>query len=152
MDEELAEVMGCTGLRMRRATRRITQIYDQALQPTGITINQFGLLAHLYGASLASAGGLPLGALAHWVDMDPTTLNRSLKPLEARGLVRNSSDPGDGRVRLLRLTAKGHAAWRKAIPHWRQAQLQVQQALGAKPLQALNELLDLSAVKLAPLG
>jgi DNA-binding MarR family transcriptional regulator len=152
MDQELEEVMACTGLRMRRATRLITQIYDQALQPTGITINQFGLLAHLYGASLASAGGLPLGALAQRVDMDPTTLNRSLKPLEARGLVRDSSDPGDGRVRLLRLTAKGLAEWRKAIPYWRQAQKRVEQAIGAKPLHALNELLDLSAEKLAPLG
>src|SRR5262249_37466964 len=48
--------------------------------------NQFGLLARLYGARLHQEL-LPLSALAERQGMDPTTLDRSLKPLEAAGLI-----------------------------------------------------------------
>ena len=84
--------------------------------------------------------------------MDATTLNRSLRPLEAKGFIRNASDPSDGRVRMLRITRKGDEHWRMAIPYWRQAQASVEQALGKKPLHELNELLDLTAVKLTSLA
>ena len=51
MDDELRKIMGCTCMRMRRATRRVTQLYDHALEPSGLTVSQFGLLAYLLGAS-----------------------------------------------------------------------------------------------------
>jgi hypothetical protein len=41
----IREVSGCTCLRARRTTRQLTQIYDRELEPAGVTINQFGLLA-----------------------------------------------------------------------------------------------------------
>jgi hypothetical protein len=44
MDKNLQEVMGCTGLRIRRTTRHVTHIYDRALEAVGLTINQFGVL------------------------------------------------------------------------------------------------------------
>ena len=31
MDDELRKIMGCTCMRMRRATRRVTQLYDLSL-------------------------------------------------------------------------------------------------------------------------
>jgi len=149
MVDEIQEVMGCTCLRIRRATRRISQIYDQALAPVGLTVNQFGLLSHLYGASLAGSAGFSIGALAERLGADPTTLNRTLKPLRENGLARDCLDPGDARVRMIQLTDKGRREIVKALPLWRQAQMQLERALGAKPIKALNELLDLSAAKLA---
>jgi DNA-binding MarR family transcriptional regulator len=148
MEKDLREIIGCTCLRMRRATRRITQIYDHALEPIGITVNQFGLLAHLYGASL-SGSGLSIGALAERLGTDPTTLNRTLKPLQERGAVKDAIDPDDARVRLVLITDKGQRELAKAIPLWRQAQEQVESALGSKPMRDLNGLLDLSVAKLA---
>src|SRR5882724_8925118 len=89
---DIREVAQCSCLRFRRVTRRITQIYDRLLEPAGLTVNQFGLLARLYGASLRREV-LPISTLAERVGMDPTTLNRSLKPLEKAGFVTNSTDP-----------------------------------------------------------
>ncbi len=44
---------------------------------------QFGLLANLLGASFRRPDGLSIGAIAERLGMDPTTLNRNLKPLRA---------------------------------------------------------------------
>src|SRR5271170_1410320 len=148
MDVAIAEVLGCTCLRMRRVTRRVTQIYDHALAPAGVTVNQFGLLAHLYGVTLAGSAGLPIGALAERLGADPTTLNRTLKPLQDKGLVRDCLDPSDGRVRLVQLTEKGRRELVKIMPLWRKAQAQVERQLGPRSMTALNELLDLSAARL----
>ena len=88
MNDELRKIMGCTCMRMRRATRRVTQLYDHALEPSGLTVSQFGLAAYLLGASRASSNAASIGTIAEWLGMDPTTLNRNLKPLVAKGLVR----------------------------------------------------------------
>src|SRR5271170_7724380 len=149
MNKNFREVMGCTCLRMRRASRRMTALYDQALAPTGITINQFGLLANLYGVGLAGSEGLSIGAIAERLGADPTTLNRTLKPLTARALVKNSSDPSDGRVRIVRITPRGKREFLKAVLFWRRAQARVERELGAKPTAALNDLLDRSSSEFA---
>ncbi len=148
MDNDLQKIMGCTCLRMRRATRRVTQLYDHALQPTGLTVNQFGLLGYLHGASSAPPRASSIGTIAEWLGMDPTTLNRNLKPLLAKGMVKNVTDPDDGRVRIVRITEKGLRALREALPRWRGAQADVEKAIGAKSIAELNTLLDLSSAKL----
>ena len=152
MDPEIMQVMGCTCLRLRRATRRLTQIYDHALEAAGITANQFGLLMHLYGASLGGSHGLSIGTLAERLGTDPTTLNRTLKPLQERGLVRIAADPADGRVRITRITERGQNEVRAAIPLWRAAQTRVESALGVTATGALNELLDRAAALAGPVG
>ncbi|HTC34035.1 MAG TPA: MarR family winged helix-turn-helix transcriptional regulator, partial [Bryobacteraceae bacterium] len=120
MDNDLQKIMGCTCLRMRRATRRVTQFYDHALQRTGLTVNQFGLLAYLCGASLARTNA-SIGTTAEWLGMDPTTLTRNLKPLLVKGLVKNVPDPDDDRVRIVAITEKGLRMLREAVPRWRNA-------------------------------
>jgi DNA-binding MarR family transcriptional regulator len=152
METALRKMMGCTCLRMRRATRRVTQLYDHALEPGGLTINQFGLLAYLHGATLARANARSIGTIAGWLGMDPTTLNRNLKPLIAKGLVTSTPDPADGRVRVVRTTDKGKRALLKAIPLWQEAQAQVENALGREATTALNDLLDLSSARLRSAG
>ena len=135
-------------MRMRRATRRVTQLYDHALEPVGLTVSQFGLLAYLHGAGLARSNDPSIGTIAEWLGMDPTTLNRNLKPLAAKGLVGNAIDPADGRVRIVRITDKGRRALLKAVPLWRGAQALVDTALGVAATASLNDLLDLSAARL----
>jgi DNA-binding MarR family transcriptional regulator len=147
MDNDLQKIMGCTCQRMRRATRRVTQFYDHALQRTGLTVNQFGLLAYLCGASLARTNA-SIGTTAEWLGMDPTTLTRNLKPLLVKGLVKNVPDPDDGRVRIVAITEKGLRMLREAVPRWRNAQAAVEKAIGSKSIAELNTLLDLSSSKL----
>lgn len=145
----MREIADCTCLRVRRTTRHLTQIYDRLLAPVGLTVNQFGLLGSLYGASLDGQEWLSIGALAHLVGMHPTTLNRQLRPLKSQGLIADAAGPVDRRVRAVRITEAGRTKLREAVPLWRQAQARVQAALGVPAMLALNGLLELAAAKLA---
>ena len=146
---DIREIAGCTGLRLRRAARRATQIYDRALVPAGVTVTQLGLLAYLYGNDAERGEGLSISALADKLGMDPTTLNRSLKPLEVAGLVSSAPAPLDRRIRMVAITASGRARLHQAAPLWRLAQDEVTQRIGHETTLALNGLLDLSAARLA---
>lgn len=134
----------CTALRLRKAARRITQIYDQELQPYGLTITQFGLLGHL-----KSFDGISIGALAEKLIMDPTTLTRNLRPLTRRGLVALDADPKDRRGRCLRLTPDGRAAYDHGKPGWARAQRHIEDVLGEAGSTALNTSVDHMLARLA---
>ncbi|MGD0050259.1 MAG: MarR family winged helix-turn-helix transcriptional regulator [Vulcanimicrobiaceae bacterium] len=134
----------CTCGRLRRASRRMTQIYDTALAPAGLTIAQFGLLAHVDSATRNGAG-IALGELAERMVMDPTTLTRNLRPLETRRLLRSAPGAHDRRLRVIEISAAGRAALRRALPLWRKAQAQVEGALGSRDAAALRALLERAA-------
>ncbi|HTW84219.1 MAG TPA: MarR family transcriptional regulator [Candidatus Sulfotelmatobacter sp.] len=142
---DLRELRSCTAARLRRAARRVSQLYDDALEPAGVTIAQFGLLAQLEGSLAQSTTGIALGELAERMTTDPTTLTRNLRPLEARGLLRTAPDTQDRRVRRIRITPTGRAALRAAIPLWRRAQAQVEGALGSGDVGTLRALLERTA-------
>jgi DNA-binding MarR family transcriptional regulator len=133
----------CTCLRARRITRQLTQIYDRALEPAALSVNQLGILAHLDGQ-----GRVAIGALAELIGKHASTLNRDLKPLEARSLVATAADPVDRRVHLVFITRKGRTKLREAQPFWRRAQDQIQEALGVETTLTLNGVLDLASAKL----
>ncbi|MFN4091028.1 MAG: MarR family winged helix-turn-helix transcriptional regulator [Alphaproteobacteria bacterium] len=125
----------CTCFKLRRATRRVTQIYDRHLHPTGLRITQFGLLARLRAAPLH------MTELADRMGMDRTTLTRNLRPLERLGYV--AVDPGeDRRTRTVAITPVGRLALSAAAPRWREAQAAVREALGPTLTEALHGLLD----------
>jgi DNA-binding MarR family transcriptional regulator len=145
---DLREVSGCTCLRARRIARQLTHAYDGALAPVALTVNQFGVLAKLYGATRGGRAGVPIGALADRLGMHPTTLNRDLKPLRTQGLVADAIDAGDRRVRAVTITAKGVAKLRRAVPSWRRAQTQLVAALGVEVARSLSDILDLASTKL----
>src|SRR3546814_20022664 len=69
----------CTCFKLRRAARRVTQLYDRHLQPTGLRITQFGLLARL------RVEPLQMPALAERMGLYRTPLTRNLRPLERLG-------------------------------------------------------------------
>jgi DNA-binding MarR family transcriptional regulator len=145
---DLNEVANCTCLRARRLTRRLTQIYDAALEPVHLTANQFGVLSFLYGSTLGGRDHVSIGALAERVGKHPTTLNRDLKPLEFLGLVASIVNPADRRVRAIQITSKGRTHLRKAATFWRHAQSRVRQELGLRAMVALNDMLENAAKKL----
>jgi DNA-binding MarR family transcriptional regulator len=138
----------CACSQLRRAGRRVTQLYDQALEPAGLTIGQFGLLAHL-AATSPNGHGIAIGALAEARGMDPTTLTRNLKPLVAKGWIVETHDRDDRRVRALMLSPSGRKKFLAAGPLWQSAQAQLQTVLGEDILGELLELLEVSIDKLA---
>jgi DNA-binding MarR family transcriptional regulator len=135
---------GCTCLRLRKASRRVSQIYDQHLEPFGLTVTQYGVLGHL-----AAFEGVSIGELAEKLVMDPTTLTRNLRPLQRQGLVAVKPDRRDRRARSLQLTANGRKIFEKAKPGWLRAQRHIEEVLGKIEAPALNATLDRVLERLA---
>ncbi len=121
----------CVCFHSRRASRLLTQLYDEALRPSGLRATQFTLL-------LAIRKNAPVAVreLADLLAMDRTTLSRNLKPLDQEGLV--TSRPGeDRRVREVRLSPLGHETLKEAFPLWKAAQAKTRASLGADGLLSL---------------
>ena len=121
-DQEPA--LDCICFNVRKSARAITQVYDDALRPTGLRATQFTLLV-----ATRRLGAVTVNCLAETLVMDRTTLTRNLRPLEKEGLVQVLPG-GDRREREITLTAAGQATLRKALPVWRQVQAQVRHRLG----------------------
>jgi DNA-binding MarR family transcriptional regulator len=117
----------CLCFRVRRVSRALTRLYDEALRPMDIQATQLTLLN---AAALLEARDAPMGELADVLAMDLTTLSRNLRPLEASGLVRRERSAADGRVRVVRLTAQGRATLEEALPLWQEAHARVVGVLG----------------------
>jgi DNA-binding MarR family transcriptional regulator len=133
----------CHCINLRRAAQAVTQLYDEALAPSGLKVTQFSLLR-----AVKRHGPVSISALAEEVQLDRTTLGRNLHILEREGLV--SLSPGeDQRERTVLLTAKGNAAIAAASPLWEAAQAQINAALGKEQLETLIALL-VKVQQLAP--
>jgi DNA-binding MarR family transcriptional regulator len=127
----------CACFNIRKATRAVTQFYDDVLRPSDLRTTQFTLLVLLQGH-----GPTSINTLADAAGTDRTTLTRNLAILEQRRLVRIR--PGeDARVRMVELTVAGDEAAAEALPLWEKAQDQVATKLGRQRLARL--LSDLSA-------
>ena len=84
-------VAACVCLNLRKMSRIITQMYDEALKPSGLRSTQLPVLV-----TLVSVGSMTVNDLADDLVMDRTSLSRLLRPLVARGLVKMT--PGEDRA------------------------------------------------------
>jgi DNA-binding MarR family transcriptional regulator len=141
------EVAACACLGLRRVGRMATQVFDAHLQPSGLTVGQFGILTRIYAGSL-SGPPMTMKELSNAIGMDPTTLNRTLKPLETAKLVRTGQDERDRRARCIQLTASGQKRLARAMPLWRAADDEFRRMIGAETTLALGGLLGLATEKL----
>ena len=133
----LAPLRSCTCFNLRKASRAITQLYDEFLRPVNLRATQFSLLG-----LLAQTGALRITTLAEAAVMDRTTLKQNLDLLERDGLVR--IQPGaDARVREVSLTPAARGRLLAALPLWEQAQAHLIGRLG--PTRSQRLLADLSA-------
>ena len=129
--------MLCTAAKVRRLSRQISQIYDDALGNHGLTIGQFGLLA-----CLSRRQGLAIGVLAERLAADASTISRLVKPLETGGLILIRTDTRDRRSRHVWLSDAGHLRRAAAHSGWQAAQDLVEQRIGSGRLAALRFMLD----------
>ncbi|HEX7003578.1 MAG TPA: MarR family transcriptional regulator [Trueperaceae bacterium] len=115
----------CTYFNVRKATRILGDLFDDALRPHGLKGTQFSLLV-----AVSLAEGPTVGRLAEILAADRTTLTRTLAPLERDGLL--ESRPGeDKRERRLYLTAEGDRRLCEASSDWERAQQAIVEELGA---------------------
>jgi DNA-binding MarR family transcriptional regulator len=126
---EVARACACANL--RKAARAVTQVFDEALAPSGLRATQFTLLV-----TNRLTGESTINDLAEKMAMDRTTLSRNLKPLVRSGLL--EVRPGeDSRTRLVRVTPAGERSLEEAYPLWQQAQRETVGALGEERYDAL---------------
>jgi DNA-binding MarR family transcriptional regulator len=135
-----AEPSLCNSTALRKATRRVSQLYDAALAPCGLRSTQRSILIHI-----ARAGAPTMGELAASLVLDRSALAHNLKPLERDGLVAVSVDPADKRSRLVRLTGRGETKLLESRSLWQQAQQRFEAAYGVEESGALRRALALIA-------
>jgi DNA-binding MarR family transcriptional regulator len=129
----LPEAGICNGTALRKATRRVSQLYDAVLAPSGLRSTQRSLLIHI-----ARAGTPAMGDLAADLVLDRSALAHNLKPLERDGLVAILVDPRDKRSRLVGLTALGRARLDESTALWRNAQHRFETTFGPDQAEALR--------------
>jgi DNA-binding MarR family transcriptional regulator len=91
------------GLLLRRAHQRAVAAFTAALAPHGIELRHFAVLT-----VLSEDGPLSQRDLIERIGSDKTAMVRVVDDLEAAGLAVRRTVPGDRRVRVVELTAKGH--------------------------------------------
>ena len=140
---EIAYPVACTGARLRRLTRRVTAFYEHHMRASGLKLSQYSLLAQLSDAPQS------LTALADRMEIDRTTLTRSLQPLLEQRLVGESTGT-DARQRLFVLTQSGARLRADARKQWRQAQVALELHLGRDFVANLHTQLEQALSRLKP--
>lgn len=121
----------CGALRM--ATRAVTQLYDDAMRPSGLRVTQYSLLSRIERLQPISAS-----ALESSLYFDQTTLARALKVLEKDGLIRRASNP-DKRVKKIELTTLGRKRLAHARTLWAEAQKRLVGLIGQDAWRGTHE-------------
>jgi DNA-binding MarR family transcriptional regulator len=128
----------CIVAAMRAATRRLTQLYDEAMAPTGLRVTQFHVLAEL---ERRSADPPTVGELAGILTMERSALGQTLRPLERDGLIDLGHDERDARRRPIRLTRAGKDKVIRARRHWAGAHEKFKRFFGDDQSAVLRETL-----------
>lgn len=128
---QLVADLACTNTALRRASRRLGQIYDDALAPTGLKATQVGLLSQI---AMASAGGErdwpTLQYLAESLAVSISALTHALRPLVRDGIVNLEPDARDGRTKRAAMTEIGERRLNEALVLWADANQRVEVVLG----------------------
>src|SRR6516165_1327908 len=105
----------CTAL--RKASRRVSQLYDGALASCGLRVTQLAIMNQIL-----RMGTPAMGELARALVMDRGALAHNVKPLERDGLIETAADPADRRNRRIALTRAGRRKIVEAERPWTRAQ------------------------------
>lgn len=126
----------CYARSLRIANKAINDYYTHKLAPAGVAVVQFSILQ-----SVSGLGTCGVCELADAVELDYSTVARSIKPLIERGLLTDETERR-GRRRRLTLTDDGRRAVRIGQPLWEQAQQDVRALLGSDEIEHLQQTLS----------
>ena len=115
----------CNNAVLRQAARRLGQLYDDALAPSGLRATQYVLLVQTQFLREPS-----MRELASALVMDLSALGHSLKPLVRDGLVELVPDERDRRAKRVTLTNAGRVKLEESAQLWRAAQDRFEAAFG----------------------
>ncbi|MDB6143617.1 MAG: Transcriptional regulator, MarR family [Pseudomonas sp.] len=133
----------CTNTALRRAARRLGNLYDEALAPLGLKATQIGLLAEISRCtSAADPDGPTLQDLAGRLAILMSALTHAMKPLVRDAIVELRQDTLDKRTKHCVLTPKGKKLLIDALGLWATANNRVEAVLGQASAALLRELAD----------
>ena len=126
----------CMCATLRRASRVLTQLYDEGLRPVGLRATQFTVLQ-----ALSLAGEVSQRDLGQLLAMDSTTLTRTLEILGGHGWIakRHGQDRREWRMRL---SKSGEAQLKRTLPYWQKVQGRLRAQLGNELSDSLLKLTD----------
>jgi DNA-binding MarR family transcriptional regulator len=136
-DPKYMHDVGCNATAMRKASRRLTQLYDAALAESGLRSTQLAILIELNNWS-----GQPptLAELADALVIERSALGHTLRPLERQGWL--TLQPGeDRRQRHVVITPKGKAKCKECIRLWASAQHRFEDVYGRSEAATLRHAL-----------
>jgi DNA-binding MarR family transcriptional regulator len=128
----------CACSLLRRVTRKVTALYDEALQTAGLTVTQYAILVNV-----GRAGQISRSALAAQLGMDRTTLTRNLIPLEKQ-LLTVAYRSKDLRARLLGISPAGRRKLRQSFTLWENAQKKFASQIGLDALEQFRAVLEVA--------
>jgi len=126
----------CACAALRRASRVLSQMYDDELRSLGLKNTQLAVLQ-----AVGSAGSTTQARLAQELSVDSTTLSRNVKVLEGNGWLQGT-EGGDRRERVLSLTGTGQELVRQAERPWNRVQERLRKSLGEGRWEQLFELVE----------
>lgn len=126
----------CYCIALRKAERRLTSVYDDALRPVGVNIAQFGLMR-----TIEREAPVSLSTIGRLADLDRSTVGRNVKVLERKGLVKTHHGE-DQREAMVVLTARGRNVLIEGEKLWDEAQKTVEKTLGGAAARHLRTLLQ----------
>jgi len=126
--------LDCLCASFRRASRALTQHYEEALRPLGIRASQFTVLQ-----ALSLTGAVAQGRLGEILAMDSTTLTRTLAIMSREGWIEKRRGR-DGRERNVALTRAGEKQFVRVLPAWQKVQAKLERRLGKERWSSLLEL------------
>lgn len=136
--ETSAGLGACACFRARTAARAITDFYDRMLEPSGIRLTQMAILGAIAGREEAT-----MQSVASELGLDPSTMTRTMRPLEQARLVRIRAG-ADRRAKEIELTSAGRERLRAAQRCWQDAQRALSEKLGRATFERLID--DLASV------
>jgi DNA-binding MarR family transcriptional regulator len=123
--------LACTHTSLRRASRQLTQLYDEALAPAGLTSAQALLVAQIDELGGAPGGSGPsLQGLARRLSIQISALTHALRPLVRDGVVEVRADTNDRRTKRAVLTPQGLAQTQQMYALWTQTNARIERLLG----------------------
>lgn len=121
---------------LARASHGISGQFHQQVRAAGLSVPEWRVLA-----SLAEGDGRPVGEVAALVLAKQPTLTKLIDRMAAAGLVRRGRSAGDGRQRLVYITAAGRRRVAPLLAAAKRHEAAVLAALGAADAGRLKGLL-----------
>lgn len=132
----------CLSVRIRLLGRTISRIYDDALQPLGLTSGQMNILV-----VVAKFGQLSSKDISRRLNMEKSTVSRNIDLMCRKGWL-NECQERHKRSRIVEISEEGSELLVKSLPGWKKTQEQVRDLLGSSGVSCIHRVADTVWVKL----